>query len=129
MVAATAVGAVFTGFTAYRERAHVDRPVAQRFVWAGLVGLPLGLAALRLLTAAQLTLLMAVVLLGLVALLAARVRLPAGRGAQVAAGVTSGALLTSTGMNGPPLVVVAHALRMPPRRFRGTLQAVFGVRG
>jgi hypothetical protein len=43
--------------------------------------------------------------------------------------VLSGALLTSTGMNGPPLVVAFQAQGMTPRVFRGTLSAVFVVQG
>lgn len=129
VVAATAVGVVFTSFAAYTEREHLDTAVAGRFIGAGLLGLPLGLAALRLLSADQLTLLMAAVLATLVALMAAQVRLPGGRGPQLGAGVVSGALLTSTGMNGPPLVVVLHAARMAPQPFRATLQAVFSIQG
>jgi uncharacterized membrane protein YfcA len=110
-----------------RERRHVEGWAVRRFALIGVLGIPLGLAALRLLSANRLTLLMAVVLLVFVALLAAGVQLPAGRGAQWVAGVTSGFLLASTGMNGPPLVVILQAMGMSPRRFRASLQGVFFV--
>jgi uncharacterized membrane protein YfcA len=110
-----------------RERLHVEGWAVRRFALSGLLGIPVGLAALRLLTADRLTLLMAAVLLVFVGLLAAGVQLPAGRGVQSLAGVTSGVLLASTGMNGPPLVVVLQAMGLSPRRFRATLQGVFCV--
>ncbi len=50
---------------------------------------------------------------------------PAGPAPQWGTGVLSGALLTSTGMNGPPVVLMMQALRLPPRPFRATLQVIF----
>jgi uncharacterized membrane protein YfcA len=111
----------------HRERRHVDGWAVRRFSLIGVLGIPLGLAALRLLSADRLTLLMAVVLLVFVGLLAAGFQLPAGRGAQWVAGISSGFLLASTGMNGPPLVVILQAMGMSPRRFRASLQGVFFV--
>ena len=34
-------------------------------------------------------------------------------------------MLTSTGMNGPPLVITLQAMKLRPDSFRATLQAVF----
>jgi uncharacterized membrane protein YfcA len=45
----------------------------------------------------------------------------------LAAGCLIGALLTSTGMNGPPLVATFQAMRLTPHAFRATLQAAFFV--
>lgn len=127
VVSVTAVAFVMTTAAVRRERHHLEGSTVRRFVVWGLLGLPIGLAALRLLPPARLTLVMAVVLLLLVGLLAAGIRLPSGPVAQRVAGVTSGALLTSTGMNGPPLVVMFQAMGMSPLRFRATLQAVFSI--
>jgi hypothetical protein len=127
VVSVTAVAFVMTLGAVRRERSHVEGPALRRFALWGLVGLPIGLAALRLLPPARLTLVMAIVLLVLGGLLAVGVRLPAGRVAQRVAGVTSGALLASTGMNGPPIVVMFQAMGMTPRRFRATLQGVFCI--
>lgn len=127
VVSVTAVAFLMTTAAVRRERSHVEGSAMRRFAAWGLVGLPIGLAALRLLPPARLTLVMAVVLLVLVGLLAAGIRLPAGPVSQRAAGVASGALLASTGMNGPPLVVMFQAMGMPPRRFRATLQGVFCI--
>ena len=43
----------------------------------------------------------------------------------VTVGAASGALLSSTGMNGPPLVAAFQAQGMPPQQFRATLSTVF----
>lgn len=41
------------------------------------------------------------------------------------AGLASGVLMTSTGLNGPPLVLSLLSLELGPREFRATLQAMF----
>lgn len=123
LVSATVVSLLLVAGSSWRERDHVEAKVARRLTLAGLLGMPLGLVALRTLDDRSLSTLIALTLLTMVALLALGVRLPSGPRTQLGAGVTSGALLTSTGMNGPPLVLVLHAFE--PRRFRATLQAVF----
>lgn len=123
LVAATVAGLVLTGGAWRREHGHTDAPVVRRLTVAGVLGMPAGLAVLLLASERVLTSVIAVVLLGTVALLAAGVRLPTGRRAQWGAGVASGTLLTSTGMNGPPLVLVLRD--EAPHRFRATLQATF----
>lgn len=127
VVATTMTSVGLTAAVVFRERAHVEGWAVRRFSVMGLIGMPLGLAALHFFSAQRLTLLMAVVLLVLVTLLGTGLRLPSGPKAQRVAGVTSGALLTSTGMNGPPLVVILQAIGLSPRRFRATLQGVFCV--
>ena len=124
VVAVTAVSAVIAGSGAVRERRHADVRVARRLLVTGLLGMPLGLAVLALAPAAALTALMAVSLVVAIVLVGAGVRIPAGHGPADACGMLSGVLLTSTGMNGPPLVVAADAHCPEPRRLRGTLQIV-----
>ncbi len=127
VVATTTVGMVLTGVTATRESAHIDRATASTLAWTGIVGMPIGLLALILLPPDQLVLLVAAVLLVLVVVLANNVRVPITRPTLWTAGAMSGALLTATGMNGPPLVVALDGARMSPRRFRATLQVTFCV--
>ena len=127
VVSTTLVSLVLTGWASVRERSTVERPVAARLVVAALLGMPVGLVLLAELDEHLLKALIAGVLLLLVLLLLAKVRLPGGGLSQWASGVLSGAMLTSTGMNGPPVVLTLQALVLPPRRFRGTLQAVFCV--
>lgn len=123
VVAATLASLVLTAGAWRREREHADRGRVRLFTLTGLAGMPLGLVLLSVLAERTLTVVIASTVLLLVVLLAAGVRLPGARAAQGFAGLASGALLTSTGMNGPPLVIALHDL--PPRRFRGTLQATF----
>lgn len=125
VVATTVVSLVLTAFAACRERGHVERAVATRLAGAAVVGMPLGLLVLTRLDERSLKTVIAVGLLVLVGLLLVNVRLPAGAAMQYGAGLVSGMSLTSTGMNGPPVVLALQARDLPPRRFRGTLQAVF----
>ncbi|WP_161962487.1 sulfite exporter TauE/SafE family protein [Nocardioides speluncae] len=125
VVAATLVSLPLTAGAWRRERAHVDVRLARVLTVAGVLGMPLGLIALARLDDRSLTALVAVGLLVVVALMWRDVTLPTGRGALWASGVTSGLLLTSTGMNGPPLVLSLQGAGLAPRRFRATLQAVF----
>lgn len=127
VVGMTTLSTVMTAMAAVRERDHVVGALVWRFSLTGLLGLPLGLLVLTALSPRHLTLLVAMVLGVLVVLLAAGVRVPAGPVAQGIAGVAGGALLTSTGMNGPPLVVTLQAMGLPPRPFRATLQGIFVV--
>jgi uncharacterized membrane protein YfcA len=123
VVAATLAGLLLTAGAWRREREYADRPRVRLFAVTGLIGMPLGLLLLAVLPERTLTLFIASTVLLLVVLLAAGARLPTAGPAQATAGLVSGALLTSTGMNGPPLVIALHDLE--PRRFRGTLQATF----
>ncbi|WP_182526785.1 sulfite exporter TauE/SafE family protein [Nocardioides dongkuii] len=125
VVIATVVGLALTSVSSVRERKHVVTAPASRMVVGGLVGMPLGLVMLTQFDESVLTLLIAGVVIALVLLLAFRVRLPAGAGAQWGSGLASGALLTSTGANGPPLVLTLQSMQLPPARSRGTLQTVF----
>lgn len=125
VVAATVVGTGLAGYAVVAEREHVERAVTWQLLLAGAVGMPLGLWLLTSLGDRALTALMAGSVLLALALVVSGVQLRGGRPVTWATGFTSGVLLTSTGMNGPPLVLGLHLLGLEPRRFRGTLQAVF----
>lgn len=125
VVAVTLVGVALTGWAALRERGHVDAPMAIRLSIAGLLGLPLGLLLLAHASDTMLAVLMALAVVGALLLVAFAVRLPDRPWATWAMGLSSGALLTSTGMNGPPLVLAMVARGLDPHRFRATLQVVF----
>lgn len=125
VIAATIVGLILTTGAWRRERAHVDLPRVGLLAGAGVLGMPFGLVLLAALSEEALTYLIAGTVLCLVLLIAVGVETPDTRTVRATAGLVSGALLTSTGMNGPPLVIALH--NMPPRQFRGTLQAVFAL--
>ncbi|WP_067439569.1 sulfite exporter TauE/SafE family protein [Nocardioides jensenii] len=127
IAAATGVSLLMSARAWRQEREHVEVPLVRRLVVAGLLGMPLGLLALLVVDERLLTVTIGVLVLITVALTALRVRLPASAPAQWIGGVLSGALLTSTGMNGPPLVIAVTGAELPARRARGTLQAVFAA--
>lgn len=127
VVSATGVGLALSGLGWYRERDHVVVPLARRLAVAGFIGMPAGLAVLLLVQARTLGLIIAVMLALTVLSILFKVRLPSSVGAQWGAGVLSGAMLTSTGLNGPPLVIAMRGTDESPRRVRATLQAIFSA--
>ncbi|MDP3966707.1 MAG: sulfite exporter TauE/SafE family protein [Nocardioides sp.] len=125
VVACTTLGLVMTSFGWYEDRAAVEwRPITGISIGAA-VGIPLGLVVFASLPVDALGLVIGVTVLFFTALLALRVRVPGGRPTQVAAGTVSGAMLATTGMNGPPLVLALHTTGLAPAAFRATLQAMF----
>ena len=125
VVATTALGFFLTTGTGYRERAHVQVPTVRRVFLSSLIGMPLGLVLLARLDGRWLSLTIGVTVLVLVFLIWRRVSLPRGVGIERGAGVTSGVLLTATGMNGPPIALALQAQEYPAREFRATMQAIF----
>jgi uncharacterized membrane protein YfcA len=125
VVAGTTLGLLITSLGWFEDRAAVDwRPVVGISAGA-VVGIPLGLAVFASLAVDTLRLAIGVTVLVFTALLAVRVRLPSGRPTQVAAGTVSGVMLSTTGMNGPPLVLALQAAALTPAVFRATLQPTF----
>ena len=129
VVTVLVVGLVLSVGVAVRERGHVRRRDAVTVGLAGLVGMPIGLLALSTASERALTVMISLVLLGSILLLGRGLRLPRGPRTEIGAGLLSGVLLTSTSMNGPPLVVAFQAQRLPPREMRATLATIFVLHG
>jgi uncharacterized membrane protein YfcA len=113
-----------------RRRPQVLGPTAARLVAWSLPGMAAGAAVLALAPDDVLTVAVALAVLAAVAVhvrrgrRAVRPRSPATPARTAADGALSGALATSTGLNGPPLVL--HLLgRATPAQARDTLAAVF----
>lgn len=128
VITATMLSGLLTLGSSANQRRHVQwRPVLVVSA-AAVCGIPLGLLALRLLSAHWLTLIIGAVVIAMTILLAGHATWkPRGRRSTAMAGVFSGALLSSTGMNGPPVVAVFQSLQMDPRMFRASLQVAFLV--
>jgi uncharacterized membrane protein YfcA len=110
------------------RRPDVARRDALLLVLFSLPGLVLGALALSVFPVQVLALLMATgVFFGLLVRVRARrsAARPAPRWSAPLAGVTSGALGTSTGVSGPPLIFHLLARGLPPARMRDTLAAIF----
>lgn len=127
VVTITALSIAMTALATARERRHVQWRVAGTLAATGLVGMPVGLVLLTSLGARALTLVIAALVLVVTVMLARGWSPRPGPWARRSAGVLSGAMLTSTGMNGPPLVATLQALGLRAAAFRATLQAVFCV--
>ncbi len=112
-----------------RTGEHVDPVLVRRTVGYTLLGLPLGAVALVSLGERLLLVLVGTVtavLAGLLVFRRQRTDTPPARHF-VAACISSGALLSSTGMNGPPLVLSYQRLGLSPDGFRANLQASFAL--
>ncbi len=110
------------------RRPDVDTRDLLVLVTCSVPGLALGAIAVRTFSVQALSLVMAVgVAAGLVVRLRARRSPPSevGRWSAPLAGLASGALGTSTGISGPPLIFHLLARGLPPARMRDTLAAIF----
>lgn len=90
-------------------------------------GLYLGALALRALDAPALKLVVSVVVAGFALLLLTGLRLPRAHSpwATAVAGLTSGALTTTTGLSGPPIVALFAGREYAPQPFRASAAAFF----
>jgi uncharacterized protein len=123
--ASTMAGLFISGWASWADRHHVSRPLVTRLSSWALAGIPIGLVLITVLADRALQLIIIVVMLAAAGaeLIGERVR-PSGRGID-ACGFGAGALLASTGINGPPLVAALRNLE--PLQYRATLQATFFV--
>lgn len=111
---------------AWSGRRVVDRPVLLGVLLSAPFGLALGLLLYVLVEDRTLQLFVAVAVTAAVVSLLAGWRLrEASRTATAVTGVLAGALTTTTGTNGPPIVTLLTARGTSPETFRATISAVF----
>lgn len=122
---ATMLSFVLALGSSLQQRAHVQWRTVAVVSATAVVGMPFGLLALQLMESRWLSLVIGCTVIVMVVVLARRSHRPVRDRSVAAAGALSGALLTSTGMNGPPLVAVLHGMGLAPRPFRASLQATF----
>jgi uncharacterized membrane protein YfcA len=128
VVASTAVGTALVAWNAVRWRTDVRWREALTVSLAALCAMPIGLVVLTRADDQTLRVVVGVTVV-FTLLLWKGLTLPRGRRTEVGAGFTSGALATSVGTNGPPLVIAFQATEMEPAPFRATLQVCFFVQG
>jgi uncharacterized membrane protein YfcA len=129
VVAMSSIGVPLVIWNAIRWRRDIRWREALTTSVAALVGMPIGLVVLTRANDEVLEVIIGVTILALTLWLWQGLHLPEGRGTEVAAGLTSGALATSVGTNGPPLVIAFQAVGLEPAAFRATLQACFVGQG
>ena len=127
------LGLVIAGMVLAGERRRpqiLARPALTLLAWA-VPGMVIGVVALDRLPTRALKVAVAVVILAAIASQALRDRQaaaptgPAGAAGAGAAGLTAGALTTSVGMNGPPLLLYLMRLSDDPGRIRDTMASLF----
>ena len=129
VVTMTAIGVPLVAFNAVRWRRDIARAIALLLAGTAVVGMPVGVVLIRTANDRVLAAIVGAVVLILTLAIWRGLAVPPGRPTLIAAGVMSGALSTSVGTNGPPLVVALDAERLPPPPFRATLQTIFALEG
>ncbi|MER6000320.1 sulfite exporter TauE/SafE family protein [Nonomuraea sp. NPDC051941] len=125
VVSTTMSALAMTITIAVRQRHHAEWKVAM-IAMAGIVlGLPIGLWVYGVTSERLLTALIGVGVLGCTVMVWRRVKVPGNVPVLVGVGLVSGALSTSTGTNGPPMVAAFQGMGYEPAKFRATLSAVF----
>lgn len=130
-VIAVSIASVFNVATlVLRVYKDIDRATAVRFNVPALFGMPFGLVILALVNQDLLKIVLgALIVVATIALMRGAGNLHHRRWVDVLAGWLSGILSTSTGTNGPPLVLAAQMAKLSPAAFRATLTFTFLVSG
>jgi len=124
-------GTVTCVWLALRLRRHIEWPTARRLGLGAIVGAPLGVVILSVVSATTLRLTLGVTtcLAALWIMISSRRLHPAPvvphGSTTLAVGFVSGVLNTSLATNGPPLVYELRRTGFRDDRFRGTISAVF----
>jgi uncharacterized protein len=108
-----------------------DRGQVRRLVSWAIPGMAIGVVLHGRIPDKPMRLVLAVVVLSAVIVLASgwRMHSPSTSGIEALAGFVSGLLNTTTGTNGPPLVVLLAGQDTEPNRFRATTSGAFFVSG
>ncbi|MFI6478582.1 sulfite exporter TauE/SafE family protein [Nonomuraea sp. NPDC050663] len=125
VVATTLSALAMTVTIAVRQREHAEWKVAMIAMIGIVLGMPLGLWVYGIASEQVLTVLIAVGVLVCTLMVWRQVKVPGSVPVLVGVGALSGALSTSTGTNGPPMVAAFQGMGYDPATFRATLSAVF----
>ncbi|MEU8357080.1 sulfite exporter TauE/SafE family protein [Nonomuraea sp. NPDC048882] len=125
VVATTMSALAMTITIGVRQRHHAEWKVAMIAMAGILLGMPLGLWVYGATSERVLTALIGIGVLGCTLMVWRRVKVPGNVPVLVGVGLLSGALSTSTGTNGPPMVAAFQGMGYDPHKFRATLAAVF----
>lgn len=126
LVVTTLLGAVNSGIIAATSWRHIPWSTVVPMLAGALAGMPAGLAVLLLAPADAIRLLVGVSTLVMAGMLVRGMRFGDRHVAsELAVGAVSGVLNTSTGTNGPPVVLYLQGREHPPPEFRGGLNVFF----
>lgn len=130
VIAVNAFLAVFVNATVVLDaRRSVEARTVVSLLLPASVGVVAGVELLRVLDPLYIRMAVGVVVVASALVLARDVRLPGadGRWASTVAGSLSGVLSTSTGLAGPPVVLLFAARGLPKHSFRGNIATYFLV--
>lgn len=128
VVVSTLLGAVSSTSQSWIDRHDIDWALTRRLSLSAFVGMPAGLALFIVVDETFLRFFVGgVVLVAAVLLVRGFTISHASTRFDAAMGAVSGILATSTSTNGPPLVFLMQAKRLPPGPFRATINMVFTV--
>jgi uncharacterized membrane protein YfcA len=126
LVLATLISLTNTSILAYTHRANVPWRTVGPMLAGATAGMPVGLALLLLAPPDAIRVLVGVSTVVMAAAMVGGLRLRSRSVAsELAIGGVSGALNTSTGINGPPVVLYLQGREHPPPEFRGGLAVFF----
>jgi len=126
VVATTLSALAMTVTVAVRQRPYAEWRVAVIALIGTVLGMPLGLLVYRTTSGRLLTALIGLGVLVCVAIVWRGLKIRGSTPTLVGVGLLAGALSTSTGTNGPPMVATFQGMGYDPRTFRATLAVVFG---
>ena len=130
VVVSNVLSTVLSSLLLIRIHSSVEWPTASRLFLAACAGMPLGLVVLIVADPRVLQIVIAAAVILFTVLLARGVRVRAsGWAGDMATGVLSGVLRTSTSMSGPPVVIALQGRGMDSALFRGTITAFFVASG
>jgi hypothetical protein len=126
LVLATLISLTNTSVLAYTHRQHVPWGAVGPMLAGAVAGMPFGLALLLVAPADFMKLLVGVSTVAMTLVLLAGLRFRSrSTASELGVGAVSGALNTSTGINGPPVVLYLQGREHPPAEFRGGMAAFF----
>jgi uncharacterized membrane protein YfcA len=126
VVATTLAALAMTVTVAVRQRHHAEWKVAAIALVGTVLGMPLGLLVYRMTSERLLTGLIGLGVLVCVVLVWRGTKIRGTTPTVAGVGLIAGALSTSTGTNGPPVVAAFQGMGYDPPTFRATLAVVFG---
>ena len=130
VVIATLCGIFTNAVHLKKDHQLVERSIARRISLSALIGMPMGVVVLTVLSATQMRLIIGVVIVALVVLMMRNFTLKSeNTKIDVVLGVFSGVLATSVSTNGPPLVFLLQSKQLDAWRLRATLAYVFTISG
>ncbi|WP_373894120.1 sulfite exporter TauE/SafE family protein [Virgibacillus sp. CBA3643] len=106
-------------------RKDIDMGILKRFIFGSLAGLPIGICLFLLMDMTLLKLGISILILALTLLLILRFRIVQTMKRDFAVGGFSGALTTSIGMPGPPILLYFSGTNTTKEKLRGTTLAFY----